>query len=59
MLGQTFCGHSGHGLWQGIWLDAAEAVIGPVAARTMDVFIGMTIIAPSMAIMPTTKKHRW
>ena len=61
MLGHTFCGQSGQGftgLWQGIW-PAVEVVVGAAIASTIDVVIGTTTRAPSIARMPRIKKQRW
>jgi hypothetical protein len=60
MLGQTFCGQSGHGLaglWHGIW-SAVTAVVGPAMATTIDVVIGKVMSDPSMETMPRTKDQR-
>lgn len=59
--GQTFCGHSGHGLagfWHGIWSAAAVACIGAAMARAIDVVIGMVTSDPSMASMPRIPNQR-
>lgn len=63
MSGQTFCGQSGHGfagLSHGSCSAAADAAgIGPAMARAIDVVIGTTASAPSMATMPSAANQRW
>ncbi len=60
--GQTFCGHSGHGLagfWHGIWWSAAAvACIGVAMASAIDVVIGIAVNDPSMATMPSIPNQR-
>jgi hypothetical protein len=63
ILGQTFCGHSGHGitgLWHGIcWAAAAADGIGAAIASAIGVVIGTAASAASMAIMPSAANNRW
>ncbi len=59
--GQTFCGHSGHGLaglWHGIWSGAAVACVGAAMATAIDVVIGIVMSDPSMATMPSIPNQR-
>jgi hypothetical protein len=60
--GQNFWGQLGHGLaglWQGITCTTAVAWPADAIASACVDDNGTAATAPSMAIMPRTKKHRW